>query len=187
MGQIDATRFALYASTAITAGNYGYADITVGTTDVASLVDNADEAMQDAEVPAGSYLFLSPKAYNAMKRNITRYLRNEGNVQREIEMYNDHPVIVVPQGRFNTAITLYDGSANFGFVPTAGGYKINFMLVHPSAVAQVVKHNPMKVFSPMENQTMDAWKFDTRLYHGAWVLDNRTAGVYVHRASTANA
>jgi len=143
--------------------------------------------MQDAEVPEGSILFLSPKCYNALKAKITRrVINNEANIQTQVEYYNDHRVIVVPQGRFNTAVTFYDGSTNFGFAPTAGGYKINFLLVHPSAVAQVVKHNPMTVFSPDQNQSADAWKFNTRLYHGAWVLDNKTAGVYAHIANTAN-
>lgn len=184
--ELDAYRMATYAAKAITAGNVAAADITVGTTDIAEAIDTADEAMQNNEVPEGAYLFVSPKAYNGLKRNITRYLANEGSVQREVEMYNSHPVIVVPQGRFNTAITLYDGSANFGFVPTAGGYKINFMLVHPTAVAQVIKHNPLRVFAPTENQSADAWKFQSRLYHDAFVLDNKVNGIYVHRASTAN-
>lgn len=185
--ELDAYRMATYASAAITASNVGYADITVGTTDVASLIDAADEKMQDDEVPEGSLLFVSPKAYNGLKRNITRYLANEGNVQREVEMYNDHRVIVVPQGRFNTAITLNDGSASFGFAPTAGGYKINFMLVHPTAVAQVVKHDPMKIFSPDVYQKGDMWAFQSRMYHDAFVLANKVDGIYVHRASTANA
>lgn len=185
--ELDAYRFATYASAAITASNVAYADISVGSTDVATLIDDADEKMQDDEVPSDSWLFVSPKAYNGLKRNITRYLANENDVQRQVEMYNDHRVIVVPQGRFNTAITLYDGSANFGFVPTSGGYKINFMLVHPTAVAQVVKHDPMRVFSPEVYQKGDMWAFQSRMYHDAFVLENKVNGIYVHRASTANA
>lgn len=184
--ELDAYRFATYASAAITAGNATAANITVGTTDIAEAIDNADEAMMDAEVPSDSLLFVSPKAYNGLKRNITRYLANENNVQREVEMYNDHRVIVVPQGRFNTAITLNDGTSSFGFAPTAGGYKINFMLVHPTAVAQVVKHDPLRVFSPDVYQKGDMWVFQSRMYHDAFVLQNKTAGIYVHRASTAN-
>jgi len=186
--EVDAYRFATYSSAAVTASNYAQADLTVGTTDVAAAIDTADQAMQDAEVPAGSILFLSPKCYNALKRNIVRrVVNNEANIQTQVEYYNDHQVVVVPQGRFNTAITLYDGSTNFGFAPTAGGYKINFLLVHPTAVAQVAKHNPMTVFSPEINQNSDSWKFNTRLYHDAFVLANKTAGVYAHIAQTANA
>ena len=184
--ELDAYRMAKYATAAITASNVTAADITVGTTDVPAAIDAADEAMMDDEVPADSILFISPKAYNGLKSKITRYLANEGEVNRNVEYYNDHRVIVVPQGRFNTAITLYDGSSNFGFVPTAGGYKINFMLVHPSAVAQIIKHNPLRVFAPGTFQDKDAWAFQPRLYHDAFVLDNKVNGIYVHRAATAN-
>ena len=185
--ELDAYRYSVYAAAAIAGTQKASADITVGTTDVPGLIDAADEAMTDAEVPDGSILFISAKAYNGLKNKITRYLANENSVQREVEYYNDHRVIVVPQNRFNTAVTLYDGSANFGFAPTAGGYKINFMLVHPTAVAQVVKHNPLKVITPEENQSADAWKFQSRLYHDAFVLANKVNGIYCHYASTANA
>lgn len=185
--ELDAYRFAVYAAAAITASNYAYADITVGTTKIDEAIDTADESMQNNEVPSDSILFVSPKAYNGLKRNITRYLANEGSVQREVEYYNDHRVIVVPQGRFNTAITLNDGSSTFGFAPTAGGYKINFMLIHPTAVAQIVKHDPLRVFSPDVYQSGDMWAFQSRMYHDAFVLSNKVNGIYVHRASTANA
>ena len=184
--ELDAYRFAVYAAKAIAGTQKASADITVGTTDVAGLIDAADEVMQDAEVPSDSILFISAKAYNGLKNKITRYLANEGTVNRNVEMYNDHRVIVVPQRRFNTAVTLYDGSTNFGFTPAAGGYKINFMLIHPTAVAQVIKHDPLKVFTPEVNQSADAWKFQSRLYHDAFVLDNKLNGIYCHYASTAN-
>lgn len=184
--ELDAYRMSKYATTAISGTMKAQADITVGTTNVADLIDTADQNMQDAEVPANSILFISPKAYNGLKNKITRYIGNENTVNRNVEYYNDHPVVVVPQSRFNTAITLYDGTSNFGFVPTAGGYKINFMLIHPTAVAQVVKHNPLKVIAPDANQSADAWKFQARCYHDAFVLANKTSGIYCHYASTAN-
>ena len=95
-------------------------------------------------------------------------------------------VVRVPQSRFNTAVTLYDGTSNFGFAPTAGGYKINFMIVHPSAVLPVVKHEIVKVFSPDENQSADAWKFQIRVYHDLFVLDQKVKGIYCHYDTTAN-
>lgn len=183
--EVDAYRFAKYASTSnILSAN---ADITIGTTDVPGLIDTAEKAMNDEEVPMeGRILFVSETAWAGLKAKVTRYLANESGVNREVYTFNGMPIIRVPQGRFNTAVTLYDGTSNFGFTPAAGGYKINFLIVHPSAVAQVVKHNPVKIFNPAVNQEQDAWKLQTRLYHGAWVLDNKVKGIYLHRASTAN-
>ena len=181
--EIDAYRFAKYAS-AVTPVK---ADITVGTTDIPALIATAEETMGDNEVPEeGRILYVSSKCYNALQNKITRYLANEGNVSRKVEMYNDMEVVKVPQGRFNTAVTLYDGTANFGFVPTAGGYKINFMIVHPTAVKNAVKFALPKIFTPEENQSKDAWKFQYRHYHDAFVLSEKTTGIYVHAANTAN-
>lgn len=183
--ELDAYRFAKMASTSgVSSAN---ADITVGTTDVPGLIDTAEMQMGDDEVPyEGRVLFVSEKAYAGLKAKITRYLANENGVQREVETYNGMEVVRVPQSRFNTAITLNDGTSAFGFVPTAGGYKINFMIVHPSAVLPIVKHDIVKIFSPDENQTADKWLFQTRVYHDCFVLDNKVKGIYVHRASTAN-
>lgn len=181
--EIDAYRFAKYAA-AVTPVK---ADISVGTTNVPELIDVAEQAMGDAEVPReGRILFVSEKAYAGLKAKITRYLANERDVQRNIEMYDDMRVVRVPQDRFNTLVTLNSGASSFGFAPTAGGFKINFMIVHPSAVKNAVKLALPKIFSPDENQSADAWKFQYREYHDAFVLDNKVNGIYVHCANTAN-
>lgn len=168
------------------------ADITVGTTDVPGLIDTAEEVMNDNEVPReGRIIFISEKAYNGLKAKITRYLANENGVNREVETYNGMRIIRVPKNRFNTAITLLDGvtsgqEAGGYTVPASTSYPINFLMVHPSAVAQVVKHVIPRIFSPEVNQLADAWKVDYRIYHDNWVLDNKVKGIYLHKASTAN-
>ena len=181
--ELDAYRFAKMAS-AVTPVK---ADITVGTTDVPTLIDTATMAMDDAEVPyEGRILFVSPTAYAGLKAKITRYLANETTVDRNVEMYNDMRVITVPQVRFNTAVTLNSGASSFGFAPTAGGFKINFLIVHPSAVAQVVKHRVPRIWTPDQNINADAYKFDFRVYHDCFVLENKVNGIYCHCANTAN-
>lgn len=183
--ELDAYRFAKLASTANVDG--AAADITVGTTDCPALIDTAEMSMGDNEVPEdGRLLYVSEKFYAGLKGKTTRILANENGVNREIEVFNGMEVVRVPQGRFNTAITLNDGTENFGFAPTAGGYKINFMIIHPSAVISVVKHRMPRIFAPEINQKKDAWQFDIRLYHDIFVMDNKVKGIYVHRASTAN-
>lgn len=183
--ELDAYRFAKLSSTANIDG--AAADITVGTTDCPALIDAAEMSMGDNEVPEdGRLLYVSEKFYAGLKGKTTRILANENGVNHEIEVFNGMEVVRVPQGRFNTAITLNDGTENFGFAPTAGGYKINFMIIHPSAVISVVKHRMPRIFSPEINQKKDAWQFDIRLYHDIFVMDNKVKGIYCHRASTAN-
>ena len=186
---MDAYRFAKLAGTSGVDGTA--ADITVGTTDIPGLIDTAEASMGDNEVPEdGRLLFVSETAYNGLKAKITRYLANENGVNREVEVFNGMRVIRVPKGRFNTGITLYDGTTSG---QTDGGYKftastsypINFMIVHPSAVVQVTKHALPRIFSPLENQAANAWAFDYRIYHDIFVQANKVKGIYVHKASTA--
>lgn len=190
--EIDAYRFAKYAGTSgISAATP--ADVTVGTTDVPALIEAAETTMGDDEVPEeGRILFISETAYAALKDKITRMVMNgERGIETAVDFYDGMRVIKVPKGRFNTAITLNDGISSGetggGFaVPASTSYPINFMIIHPSAVLQVAKHVVPRIFSPEVNQSADAWKFDYRIYHDAFVENNKVAGIYLHRAATAN-
>ena len=189
--EVDAYRFAKIAGTAnILSGTA--ADIAVGTTDVPGLVDEAERAMNEEEVPAeGRILFISETAYAGLRAKTVRTIMNgENGINKEIETYDNMRVIRVPQSRFYTAITLYDGTTSGqeggGYIGTAStGYKINFLVVHPSAVCQVLKHVKPRIFSPDVNQKADAWKFDYRVYHDLFVYDNKVKGIYLHKGATA--
>lgn len=190
--EIDAYRFSKYAGTSgISSGTP--ADITVGTTDVPSLIQEAETIMGDDEVPEeGRILFISETAYAGLKDKITRYVRNgEQGIETAIDYYDGMRVIKVPKGRFNTGITMNDGLSageqQGGFtVPASASYPINFMIIHPSAVVQIAKHVVPRIFSPEVNQRADAWQFDYRIYHDCFAEKNKVTGIYLHRAATAN-
>ena len=59
------------------------------------------------------------------------------------------------------------------------------MILHPSAVLQVMKHYVTRIFSPEQNQEADAWLLQPRYAHGAWVKSQKTNGIYVHTAGSA--
>ncbi|MDD4390595.1 MAG: hypothetical protein PHW03_07315 [Eubacteriales bacterium] len=61
---------------------------------------------------------------------------------------------------------------------------INFMIIYPPAILQVQKFALPKIFSPDVNQDKDAWKFQFRLYHDAFVYDNKVKGIYLHKKPT---
>ena len=189
--ELDAYRFAKMAGfSGILTGTA--TDIVPGTTDVIGMIDAAEAAMGDAEVPReGRICFVSELAYQAIKDNIVRSLANENGVNRNVESYNGMEIVRVPKGRFNTGITLNDGTTGGqttgGFVvPSATSYPINFMIVHPSAIIQVTKHVIPRIFSPEVNQAADAWKFDYRIYHDIFAYANKVKGIYLSKASTAN-
>lgn len=183
--ELDAYRFSQIASTVGISG--ANADITVGTTDCPALIDTAEEVLDDDEVPVeGRILYVSNKFYNGIKQKITRILVNENGVNREVETFNGMVVRRVPKNRFNTAITLKNGKGEYGFSVPAGSYPINFIIIHPTAVRALVKHEVPRIWTPGENINADAYKFDLRTYHDLFVLKNKKKGIYVHRAASAN-
>lgn len=65
-----------------------------------------------------------------------------------------------------------------------GAANINFMIIYPGAILQVKKFALPKIFSPDVNQDKDAWKFQFRLYHDAFVYENKVKGLYLHKSTT---
>lgn len=181
--ELDAYRFAKYASGAA-ASQVITETLSAGAATIAS-IDTATAALDDAEVPyEGRILFVNPNTYKLIKGGVTRMVMNgENNVNYNVEMFNDMRLITVPSGRFNTAVTINaptTSAAAGGY--TASGDAINYMIVHPSAILQVVKHAVPRIFSPEVNQEADAWKFDYRVYHDAFVEAQKTNGIYVSHA-----
>jgi len=58
------------------------------------------------------------------------------------------------------------------------------MIVYPQAILQAKKFALPKIFSPDVNQDKDAWKFQFRLYHDAFVYENKVKGIYLHKSTT---
>ena len=183
--EVDAYRFAQYASGAA-AGNVVTETLSAGAATVAS-IDSASVALDNAEVPyEGRVLFVSPAVYGLLRGGITRLVPNgEKDVNNMIEVYNDMRVIRVPQPRFQTAITLNaptTSSGAGGFAPATGASAINYMIIHPSAVLQVMQHYAPRIFSPEKNIEADAWRVQPRYAHGAWVKAHKTNGIFVSHA-----
>ncbi len=181
--EVDAYRFASYASGAA-AGNIVTETIAAGAAAVAS-IDLATATLDDAEVPyEGRILFVNPTMYRYLKAGITRMVMNrDRDIDYNVEMYNDMRVITVPSGRFNTAITLNAPTTSSG----AGGYTatgdaVNYMIVHPSAILQVMAHYAPRFFTPEQNIEADAYRVQPRFAHGAWVKAHKTNGIYVSHA-----
>ncbi len=176
--EIDAFRFAQYAGTeGITAIS---ADLATAEETLAALIA-AQNSMDENEVPMESrILFITPTLYNGVM--------NIDTTKSKAVLDSFSQIIKVPQSRFYTAISLYDGSSDGEtaghFVKSAdGGKNINFMIVEKSAAIQYQKHLVSKVVTPEENQMSDAWKFFYRSYGIADVYENKKKGIYLHHAA----
>lgn len=180
--EVDAYRLAKYAGLVKTGAKTAATDPAGSGVNIASQIDGGMAYMDELEVPhEGRICFISPKAYENLKANVTRYTLNlEKDVNNNIEMYNDLRLVKVPQARFATVCTLNaptTSSGAGGF--TLSGNNINFLIVDPRATMQVIKHLVPRVFSPEVNQEADAWKFDYRVYHDCFVQAQKLDGLYL--------
>lgn len=185
--ELDAVRFASYYSGA-NAANKVSASLSTGSA-VLAAIDDATEALDNAEVPyEGRILFVNPTIYKLIKGGITRFIENrDKDINYNVEMFNDMRVIMVPAKRFNTSVTLAQPSAHDGAGDySLAGNQINFMVVHPTAVLQVMKHYVPRIFSPEVNQEADAYKLNIRYVAGSWVKTAKNNGIYVHSGTTVS-
>ena len=185
--ELDAYRFSTYASTT------GIQEVTTPAAldtgaKVLAAFDVAMGKLDEKEVPAeGRKLFISSSCYNLLKGQLTRTLSTETSADRRVFEIDGVEVIPVPQTRFYKGVTLNAGATGDagGFAKTAStGRDINFLLLHPSSVLQVTKLADLKVFTPEQNQTADAWLIQYRIYHDAFVYANKVKGIYSHIAAS---
>lgn len=183
--EVDAYRFAKWAGTANIDGATG----TLSKSTTKDAIFAAEASMDDNEVPyEGRILFVNPTVYNYLKGEIEhRVINIDTNVNYNVDIFDDMRVIRVPSARFNTAITLANPSAHDGQGGyTATGSTINFMIVHPSAILQVMKHYRLALFTPNQVYDADAYRLNIRYAHDTFVKTNKTKGVYVHAPSTSS-
>lgn len=175
--EIDAYRFAKYAGTE----GILKAEDTLTKDNVMAAIDAASQSLDDNEVPQeGRILFLSTELKPVINAALARTWGSEETINTVISGYNNMKVIYVPKTRFYTAITLNNGSSAWGYAKGESAKDINFMMIHPQSVLQAKKFVLPKIFTPDENQKMDAWLFQFRLYHDAFVYDNKKCGIYLH-------
>lgn len=191
--EIDAYRFAKYYQNA----GIKITDFQVEAGKILSAFDDIDEQMDEAEIPEeGRIAFVNPSVYKlimndpTLSRSVSAEGTDEKAANKKIYNYNNHPLIKVPSARFYTEIELLDGTSEG---ETVGGYQmadgasvIGILVVSRDSVIQLAKRRIARVWAPTKEQAAgtdgvnpyaDAWKFDYRIYHDAWVLDNKVNGI----------
>ena len=185
--EIDAIRFAKYATNA---GTTVSAALTNKTTIPA--ISTAEVAMEEKEVSlANCVLFMTPTVYGYVKDDTDHFQRTlvpSENPNRNFGSFDEMPIAKVPQTRFYTAVKTLSGKddgAAGGYVKGDNALDINFMIIDRASVIQLIKHGKIRVFDPDTNQSADAYKVDYRVYHDAWVLNNKKNGIYCHTKPSA--
>lgn len=177
--ELDAFRFAVYASVE----NIGSASGELSTgADVIAALRACTASMDEAEVPyEDRHLFITPTLFGLVDDLDTTKSRAVLTRFRSVRQ--------VPQTRFYTAITQYDGTTDGqkqgGYVKAADASDINFLCIHKPATIQFNKLVSPKIVSPENNQNSDSWRYGYRLVSLCDAYENKAAGIYCHSAPAA--
>ena len=127
--------------------------------------------------------YMTPACYKLLKQatGMTRFIEVTNgirDVDRNIARLDGVRITEVPADMMKTAYTFTEGWA----VDTATAQQINFILVDPLAVAAPIKYETA-MMSPPTAQNKGKYLYYERYYYGAFILDQRQAGVYAHLGS----
>lgn len=152
---------------------YGKVVAGAGTTETGSLTDKnvydailkATEVLDAAEVPeTNRVLLVTPDTYTIMKKNASIVMATDvGQDMRKlgiIGMLDGAAIIKVPKNRLPE--------------------DVNFVLIHPSATVAPVKLSDYKIHQDPPGISGDL--VEGRIAYDAFVLENKTKGIYVHKA-----
>ena len=189
--EVDAVRFAKIAASA---GN----TVTETLSDAAATlksVQKAEEAMLDLGMPLSECLIYHTAAFKTLLRNAAPYQFAAGqDPNTNFTTFDEMKMVNVEKARFYTAIDLYDGKTDNsgseganeipgGYVKADVGVAINYIVMHPSAVAAIQKTEKLRYFAPEVNQKRDAHLWQYRIYHDMLVFLQKKGLIYLSKAS----
>lgn len=189
--EVDAVRFAKIAANA---GN----TVTETLSDAAATlksVQKAEEAMLDLGMPLSECIFYHTAAVKTLLRNAAPYQFAAGqDPNTNFTTFDEMKMVNVEKARFYTVIDLYDGKTDNsgseganeipgGYVKASTGVAINYIVMHPSAVAAIQKTEKLRYFAPEVNQKRDAHLWQYRIYHDLLVFLQKKGLIYLSKAS----
>ena len=177
--EMDAFLASKLAGFAATYGGASTQSLTSST--ILTEWDNAVAYMTNQRVNRDRVVaYMTPATYKLLKQatGMTRFIEVTNgirDVDRNIARLDGVTVIEVPEDMMKTAYTFTEGWA----VNTESAAQINFLLVDPMAVAAPIKYE-VSMMSPPTAQNKGKYLYYERYYYGAFILNQRQAGVYAH-------
>lgn len=148
--------------------------VTLDVTKVyAQLVELINKVQSKAGFDAEVVVFINPDVNAALmtsteiQRHITVSDFKQGDINLKVKTINGAAIIPVADGRMKTEYT--DDTENGGLKPTDGAKDIGMLALPKTASHIVKKSETMRVFTPEQNLSADAYKFDYRVYYDAFV------------------
>ena len=123
--------------------------------------------------------YMTPATYKLLKEaaGITRFVdaaTGMRNVDRNVGRLDGVTIVEVPADIMKTAFSFTEGWA-----AASGAKQINLLMVAPDAVAVPVVYDTAMVSAPTADNK-GKWIYYERYYYGAFILNKRSAGVFVN-------
>lgn len=126
--------------------------------------------------------FVDKTAYAALKTSpefahaVINSTFENGKINTTVKTVDGVAIIPVPSARMKDLVTLLDTEA--GGFSTEGGKDVHMLMLPKRGAHLVKKTEKVRMFSPDENQTMDAYKFDYRVYYDIFVRNSELGSVW---------
>ena len=192
--EIDATRYSCIWGGVVndTTPRFGFMTASASTiltqikTDISAMRNIIGDQESLTLYMAGNvYGILSNSTELSKQLQITDMPINGINTQ--VQGIDRVPIVSVPSARLMTEYLFKDGSEvnGFGFAARAWAKQIDYILIASSAAAAINKHAATRYFPAATNQTADADKVQSRLFHDCWVFEKKHDGVFIRLESSA--
>ena len=142
--------------------------------------DKALEYMTDQRVNRDRCIaYMTPGTYKLLKQasGLTRFLEVSNGinrVDRNVAAMDGVTIIEVPSDMMKTAYNF-----TTGWAVGSSAQQINFIIVDPMAVAAPIKYETSMMSAPTA-QSKGKYLYYERYYYGAFILNQRQAGVYAN-------
>ena len=132
--------------------------------------------------------FVNPFIWTQLRMSdeFTKYISlgefTQGELKTQVHMIDNVPIIPVSYSRMHSAYNFLSGkdAGVAGGFEVADGAKGIYMLMLPKKAASLVrKSETIRTFTPEQNITADAYKFDYRLYYDLFVKSSYNSSVWV--------
>ena len=183
--EMDAFLASKLAGFASAFGGVNTSSLTSST--ILGLWDDALEYMTNQRVNRDRLVaYMTPGTYKLLKQatGLTRFIEVTNGIQavdRNVARLDGVTVIEVPADMMKTA---YDFTQ--GWAVSGSAAQINFLLVDPMAIGAPIKYETAMMSAPTA-QSKGKYLYYERYYYGAFILNQRQAGVYAHVASAPSA
>ncbi|HEK8703309.1 hypothetical protein B7359_15400 [Clostridioides difficile] len=188
--EVDAYRLSMLATTAIGVENdtnveYGY---TPEKETAISKIKKGIKILRETGYNGELVVHLTYDMLEAVEEKALDKLAaidfSKGGITTKVPTIDFCPLIVTPQNRMYSSITLYDGKTEGqkkgGYVKGSKALDCNFIITGRDIPIAVTKQDQMRIFDPSTYQGSNSWAMDYRRYHELWVTKKKANLVYAN-------